>query len=236
MVYHLDVKKIFVILILALFLLSSCATGRKTNAGDEVDSVEVEAVSVLGRDMMSAVTAGTLSTSDIEPALSVNYTSYSKYLPSYKEIETRYLEKVLSLFEPDFVNIFKDTVNSALDELSSSPEKYLAGDMLTPDLKTKADSSLREKFSSLIESSSSEMKEAYRESGESFSMVKKAYDNLYIIGDDENLGSPEEIERESLITLVLEKYFSVIEKEELSLRTNPLYGESTYRLFWEEHR
>lgn len=230
------VKKYLVILLIALLFLSSCVSGKKGVDDSETDAAEREAVTVLAGDMVSALQKGALAIDDIAPALNESYREYEDYLPSYDEIRDRYLGAVLLILEDDFVTLFKESVLSSASSLSQSPRKYLMGEMLSPEVESATRTFLSLSFGSLIDEREEKMKEAFLESGESFSMVKKAYDNLNVVGVSEKLPEAEEIDKTSLITLVLDRYYSILEEEEIKLRTNPLYGDSTYRLFWESFR
>lgn len=228
-------KKYVVILLISLLLLSSCNSTRSAST-PEREREESEAVMTLSRDMVSHIKTGLLKAEDISSALPESYTAYKDYLPSYDEIAARYLASVISILEEDFVSIFTESFLNVSSSLVSSPRKYLMGEMLLLDAESASRTYISLSFGNLMDKRKDELDNAFNESSTNFEMVKKAYDNLSKIGITENLSPAGEIERNSLITLVLDKYYSILEEEEINLRTNPLYGESSYRLFWENYQ
>lgn len=216
-------------LLIALLFFVSCSSTRSSYLSfpDE----EKTAVLTLASDMTESFSA-TLTTDDIAPALSSSYTFYSDYLPSFSAVEERYLSSVINILEDDFTSSFISVINSEAKIEAETPERFIDGEMLSLALENNTRAALTSAFEEVISSHSTELDEAFSESEYTFSRIQRSYRNLVIVDISLSIPDPEPIDENKLINLVLDKYYSSLKENETKLRNNPLYGESSYRLFW----
>lgn len=222
------------LLFLFLVLLVSCST---FNAADGTDGVpteeEKEAVAVLVADMTDELDGAVLTTSDILPALGETYTVYSTYLPSYQDISGRYLSSLISIFSDAVSSALLENIGSSVETLTSSASLFLDGGEVTPVIETLTRTRTVEK---VLEDPllTQKLEEAGEESILNFRKVRKAYSLLGAVDKDIILPEPETADAETVINLILDRYYSFLEEREMKLRSNPFYGESSYRLFWRD--
>ncbi len=115
---------------------------------------------------------------------------------------------------------------------AEEPERFIDGEMLSLALEKNTRAALTSAFEDIISSHSLELDEAFSESEYTFSRIQRSYRSLVIVDISLSIPDPEPIDENKLINLVLDKYFSSLKENETKLRNNPLYGESSYRLFW----
>ncbi len=192
---------------------------------------EKRAVLTLSSDMTQNFSSS-LTSDDIASSLTQSYTFYSEYLPSFVLIKERYLSAVIEILEDEFSSAFVSIITDASQVEADAPSRFIDGDMLSSALESstreEAASALRE----IIDAHKDELDSAYGESESTFSKIQRSYRSLVIVDISLSIPDSEPFDEESLISLVLNKYYSILSDNETKLRNNPLYGESSYRLFW----
>lgn len=173
-----------------------------------------------------------LGADDIEGALSSSYTFYSDYLPSFSAVKERYLTSIVDILEDEFESTFISIITKESQTQADNPGHFIDGDMLTSALETSTRTSATNAFSEIIGEHKDELENAFGESLSTFSKIQRSYRNLVIVGISLYIPDPEPIDSNKLVSLVLDKYYSILSDNETKLRNNPLYGESSYRLFW----
>ncbi len=185
----------------------------------------------LSSDMIQSFSCE-LTSADIAPALRGSYTFYSEYLPSFSLVEERYLTSVIGILEDEFSSAFIATSAAFSQKEADNPSHFFNGDMLTASLETAARADIEVSFRAIIEAHKEELDDAFSESESTFNRIQRSYRSLVIVDIYLSIPDPEPVDEEALISLVLDKYYSILSDSETKLRNNPLYGESSYRLFW----
>lgn len=222
-------KKFFLLLIAVIFLLVSCSTfGSGTENGEEKTAVET-----LVSDCLLALPSDPVTADDLEPVLPESYTSYETYLPSYSAIRLRYLNAVCAVVNSAFSeSFFSDEVTQAGETLSDEPSSYISGEAVIPDIESITRESLSVLLVEYLSQHSEDLEAAFSESRTSFSMVKRSYSSLSIIGEEIILPDAEMLSVSDMSEIALDRFYSLLSSAEIELRNNPLYGDSVYRLFW----
>ncbi len=212
-----------------MLLLASCST----LAGGTENGEEKTAVMTLVSDCLLALPSDPVTADDLLSALPESYTSYGEYLPSYSAITSRYLNAAADVVNASFSeSFFSDIVTASGDVLSDSPSRYISGEAVIPDIEKETRDSIRTLLEEYFSEHSDELDEAFSESRTYFSMVKRSYSSLSIIGGEIVLPDAEMISVSSLVDITLDRFYSLLSGTETELRNNPLYGDSVYRLFW----
>ncbi len=229
MKYYVSVKRYLCILLSVMLLLASCST----LAGGTENGEEKTAVMTLVSDCLLALPSDPVTADDLLSALPESYTSYGEYLPSYSAITSRYLNAAADVVNASFSeSFFSDIVTASGDVLSDSPSRYISGEAVIPDIEKETRDSIRTLLEEYFSEHSDELDEAFSESRTYFSMVKRSYSSLSIIGGEIVLPDAEMISVSSLVDITLDRFYSLLSGTETELRNNPLYGDSVYRLFW----
>lgn len=229
MKYYVSVKRYLCILLSVMLLLASCST----LAGGTENGEEKTAVMTLVSDCLLALPSDPVTADDLLSALPESYTSYGEYLPSYSAITSRYLNAAADVVNASFSeSFFSDIVTASGDVLSDSPSRYISGEAVIPDIEKETRDSIRTLLEEYFSEHSDELDEAFSESRTYFSMVKRSYSSLSIIGGEIVLPDAEMISVSSLVDITLDRFYALLSDAETELRNNPLYGDSVYRLFW----
>lgn len=196
-----------------LLILSSCATvSLPAESGTDGG-----AVTTLIRDIVSSAGEKILTGADLEGALDSSYLAYSGYIPSYDEIKNRYLSSLLAVVSEGMEEIFSSTVLSAGEEIGNNPSPYLSGELVTPSLEAATAEILTGNLTQYLEMRREELEEAFAESRDTFSRVRKAYAALSAVSRGVVLPQAEEAAPERVASAAVERYFSFLGDEELSL-------------------
>ncbi len=225
-------RSVFLVL-LSLFILASCVTV-SPGEGTETDDRGKNAVLTLVEDTLSSVGEECVSAEDFGPALPLSYTVYSAYIPSYDEIVEKYLSSVASLVNEGVSGLFLPAVLSAAEQIADNPSSYLSGASVTESLRSATEEILTESLTSFLEEREGELDSFFTESREAFGRVKKAYSALSAVSKGVYLPSSRALDIKDIVSVSVDKYFSLLERGETSLRTNPLYGERSLYLGEEE--
>ena len=210
-----------------LLFLASCTT-----VSDPAQSgTDESGVTALIRDIVSSAGEKALTGADLEKALDSSYRAYSGYIPSYDEIKNRYLSSLVVTVSEAMAEIFPSTVLAAGEEIGNNPSPYLSGELVTPSLEAATREILTENLTQYLVERREKLEEAFTESRDTFSRVKKAYAALSAVSKGVVLAEAEEAEAESLASAAVERYFSLLEEEEREKRSSPLSGGS--RLYLE---
>ncbi len=202
---------------MVLLILSSCATVSDSSASTS------EAVTSLVRDMAAAVEEKALTVTDLEGTLDSSYRAYSEYIPSYDEIKKGYLGSVLVVIDKA-ASLFSPVVLSAGEEASLNPSPYLEGALVTDAIRTSSSETLNALLTEYLLAHSAELDDAFSESADTFSRVRKAYAALSSVGEGVSLPVVKEASLSVLSSTVVRRYFELLEDAERDLRSNPLYG------------
>ena len=221
-------RSVFLIL-LSLFILSSCRTvspGDGTQTGDR----EKSAVLTLVEDTLSSVGEECVTSGDFESALPLSYTAYEDYIPSYDEIEEKYLSSVASIVNEEITGLFSFAILSAADTVADNPSPYLAGESIISALRKATEESLTAALTSSLEEREDELDSSFTESREAFGRVKKAYSALSAVSKGIYLPTARALDIKSIVSVSVDRYFFLLSEEESAFRTNPLYGERSLYL------
>ncbi len=204
-----------------LFILASCATVSDSASSGTDDGASLTA---LIRDIVSSEGEKRLTKADLETALDSSYLVYSEYIPSYDEIKSRYLSSLLVVVSEGMEEIFSPTVLAAGEEIGSNPAPYISGELVTPSLEAATAEILTENLTQYLAGRNGELEEAFTESRDTFSRVKKAYAALSAVSKGVVLPEASPAAPQRLASAAVERYFSLLEEEEREKRRNPLYG------------
>ncbi len=204
-----------------LLILASCTTVSDPAASGGDDG---GAVTTLIRDIVSSAGEKRLERADLEEALDSSYLVYSEYIPSYDDIKNRYLSSLLTIVSEGMDEIFSSTVLPAGEEIGNNPSPYLSGELVTPSLEAATGEILIENLTQYLDARSGELEEAFAESRDTFSRVKKAYAALSAVSKGVVIPQAETASTRALASAAARRYFSFLGEEERKKRSNPLYG------------
>lgn len=232
--YHQGVKKRCLLILLSIILLFSCSTvktdGVSESASEVVEGEKVAVTELLG-DMLDSLDTASLTPDDIASSLDESYTIYSSYLPAYDNIKERYLDSVISIFGEGVLSALVESVGNITPTLIGNVSRYFSGEAVTPDIE-------KATRSAVVTAVTSDTRyrellaQAAEESSINFNNVRKAYSILSLVGKEIELPEIALPSMETLINLILDKYYSLLSDAEDRLRDNPFYGNEGYSLFW----
>ncbi len=232
--YHQGVKKRCLLILLSIILLFSCSTvktdGTSESASETLDGEKTAVTELLG-DMLDSLDTASLTPDDIASSLDESYTVYSSYLPAYDNIKERYLSSVISILGEGVLSALVESVGNMTPALSGNVSRYFSGEAVTPDIEKATRSAVVSavtsdtRYGELLD-------KAGEESSLNFSNVRKSYSILSLVGKGIELPEITLPSMETLINLILDKYYSLLSDAEDRLRDNPFYGSEGYSLFW----
>lgn len=232
--YHQGVKKRCLLILLSIILLFSCSTVKTDGTNESASEImegEKTAVTELLGDMLDSLDTASLTPDDIASSLDESYTVYSSYLPAYENIKDRYLKSVVSILSDSVLSALKESVGKLTPLISEEASRYFDGEAVTPDI----EKATRSAVVSTVTSDARYREllvNAGEESSLNFSNVRKSYSILSLVGKGIELPEITLPSMETLINLILDKYYSLLSAAEDRLRDNPFYGDDGYSLFW----
>ena len=224
-----------IITAVSLLFLSSCATNSSGGEEKEMVSVEKEmaAMELLSFDMFSSLSSFSFEPEILSDALPSSFTLYKEYVPSYNDLEKKYLTDVASV-AIDAVDSYVPVIKERALEMSGEPTKYISGDTTFSDaLKTRMGEELSSVIYNTLSDNSSLLDESFLSIARIFDEIRKGYASLKSVGKEENLPKVESILLKTASTIVSDEFFRQLGKKEKILKNTPVSSDSPYSVFWE---
>ena len=222
------------IIAVSLLTLSSCATG---GSGEEKEIISVEreraAMELLSLDMFSSLSSFSIDSKILEEALPSSFSIYEEYVPSFDDLENKYLSDVADAAVEAVKNYMPVIKESAL-ELAKEPLDYIKGDTsLTNALRSKVGGELSSVIYSTLQDKSSDLEESFLGVSKIFGEIRKGYASLESVGKGEYLPDAESILFDIVSVVVSDEFFNQLGSEEKTLKNTPASSDSPYSVFWE---
>lgn len=222
------------IIAVSLLTLSSCATG---GSGEEKEIISVEreraAMELLSLDMFSSLSSFSIDSKILEEALPPSFSIYEEYVPSFDDLENKYLSDVADAAVEAVKNYMPVIKESAL-ELAKEPLDYIKGDTsLTNALRSKVGGELSSVIYSTLQDKSSDLEESFLGVSKIFGEIRKGYASLESVGKGEYLPEAESILFDIVSVVVSDEFFNQLGREEKTLKNTPVSSDSPYSVFWE---
>ena len=222
------------IIAVSLLTLSSCATG---GSGEEKEIISVEreraAMELLSLDMFSSLSSFSIDSKILEEALPSSFSIYEEYVPSFDDLENKYLSDVADAAVEAVKNYMPVIKESAL-ELAKEPLDYIKGDTsLTNALRSKVGGELSSVIYSTLQDKSSDLEESFLGVSKIFGEIRKGYASLESVGKGEYLPEAESILFDIVSVVVSDEFFKQLGREEKTLKNTPASSDSPYSVFWE---
>lgn len=222
------------IIAVSLLTLSSCATG---GSGEEKEIISVEreraAMELLSLDMFSSLSSFSIDSKILEEALPSSFSIYEEYVPSFDDLENKYLSDVADAAVEAVKNYMPVIKESAL-ELAKEPLDYIKGDTsLTNALRSKVGGELSSVIYSTLQDKSSDLEESFLGVSKIFGEIRKGYASLESVGKGEYLPEAESILFDIVSVVVSDEFFNQLGSEEKTLKNTPASSDSPYSVFWE---
>ena len=222
------------IIAVSLLTLSSCATG---GSGEEKEIISVEreraAMELLSLDMFSSLSSFSIDSKILEEALPSSFSIYEEYVPSFDDLENKYLSDVADAAVEAVKNYMPVIKESAL-ELAKEPLDYIKGDTsLTNALRYKVGGELSSVIYSTLQDKSSDLEESFLGVSKIFGEIRKGYASLESVGKGEYLPEAESILFDIVSVVVSDEFFNQLGREEKTLKNTPASSDSPYSVFWE---
>ena len=222
------------IIAVSLLTLSSCATG---GSGEEKEIISVEreraAMELLSLDMFSSLSSFSIDSKILEEALPPSFSIYEEYVPSFDDLENKYLSDVADAAVEAVKNYMPVIKESAL-ELAKEPLDYIKGDTsLTNALRSKVGGELSSVIYSTLQDKSSDLEESFLGVSKIFGEIRKGYASLESVGKGEYLPDAESILFDIVSVVVSDEFFNQLGSEEKTLKNTPASSDSPYSVFWE---
>ena len=222
------------IIAVSLLTLSSCATG---GSGEEKEIISVEreraAMELLSLDMFSSLSSFSIDSKILEEALPSSFSIYEEYVPSFDDLENKYLSDVADAAVEAVKNYMPVIKESAL-ELAKEPLDYIKGDTsLTNALRSKVGGELSSVIYSTLQDKSSDLEESFLGMSKIFGEIRKGYASLESVGKGEYLPDAESILFDIVSVVVSDEFFNQLGREEKILKNTPVSSDSPYSVFWE---
>ncbi len=196
------------IIAVSLLTLSSCATG---GSGEEKEIISVEreraAMELLSLDMFSSLSSFSIDSKILEEALPSSFSIYEEYVPSFDDLENKYLSDVADAAVEAVKNYMPVIKESAL-ELAKEPLDYIKGDTsLTNALRSKVGGELSSVIYSTLQDKSSDLEESFLGVSKIFGEIRKGYASLESVGKGEYLPDVESILFDIVSVVVSDEFF-----------------------------
>ena len=222
------------IIAVSLLTLSSCATG---GSGEEKEIISVEreraAMELLSLDMFSSLSSFSIDSKILEEALPSSFSIYEEYVPSFDDLENKYLSDVADAAVEAVKNYMPVIKESAL-ELAKEPLDYIKGDTsLTNALRSKVGGELSSVIYSTLQDKSSDLEESFLGVSKIFGEIRKGYASLESVGKGEYLPEAESILFDIVSVVVSDEFFNQLGREEKALKNTPASSDAPYSVFWE---
>lgn len=222
------------IIAVSLLTLSSCATG---GSGEEKEIISVEreraAMELLSLDMFSSLSSFSIDSKILEEALPSSFSIYEEYVPSFDDLENKYLSDVADAAVEAVKNYMPVIKESAL-ELAKEPLDYIKGDTsLTNALRSKVGGELSSVIYRTLQDKSSDLEESFLGVSKIFGEIRKGYASLESVGKGEYLPEAESILFDIVSVVVSDEFFNQLGSEEKTLKNTPASSDSPYSVFWE---
>ena len=207
------------IIAVSLLTLSSCATG---GSGEEKEIISVEreraAMELLSLDMFSSLSSFSIDSKILEEALPSSFSIYEEYVPSFDDLENKYLSDVADAAVEAVKNYMPVIKESAL-ELAKEPLDYIKGDTsLTNALRSKVGGELSSVIYSTLQDKSSDLEESFLGVSKIFGEIRKGYASLESVGKGEYLPEAESILFDIVSVVVSDEFFNQLGREEKTLK------------------
>ena len=222
------------IIAVSLLTLSSCVTG---GSGEEKEIVSVEreraAMELLSLDLFSSLSSFSIDSEILEEALPSSFLLYEEYLPSFDDLENKYLTDVADVAVEAVKNYMPVIKESAL-ELAKDPLDYIEGDTTFSNaLRSKVGEELSSVVYSTLQNNSSDLEESFLGVSKIFGEIRKGYASLESVGKGEYLPEADSILFNSVSIIVSDEFFNQLGREEKILKNTPVSSDSPYSVFWE---
>ena len=224
------------ILLLSLLFLFSCASTEKSEESEASATEErrKDAVALLSFDMFSSVEDWEMDTSVLSSSLPSSFTVYSDYVPSYGELELKYVSSISRISE-EAVRTSLPLLATYASSLIDEPEKYISDDdSFTSELKN---ISLEEEVEGIVLSAlkehSAEINESFLQVKRVFDEIRTAYANLSKVEKGVALPEASGMDFNVAAHLVSESFFTNLGSLERTLKNTPASSDSLYAVFWE---
>ena len=222
------------ILLLSLLFLFSCASTEKSEESEASATEErrKDAVALLSFDMFSSVEDWEMDTSVLSSSLPSSFTVYSDYVPSYGELELKYVSSISRLSEAvrTSLPLLATYASSLIDE----PEKYISDDdSFTSELKNISLEEVEVIVLSALKEHSAEINESFLQVKRVFDEIRTAYANLSKVEKGVALPEASGMDFNVAAHLVSESFFNDLGSLERTLKNTPASSDSLYAVFWE---
>ena len=232
----MNMRKLIPLLIIFLFIFTSCATNRG-NGGYSAEEKAL-ALEVLSRDMIEGAEAeGDIDAAFFEEALPESYTAYDGYSPAYDSLTDTYVSELSSIVSPALENIYPLLIGRIpeaveggdIEQMVTAPEGMT--DRLQELTAREVYALLQDEISSVYDSVSS----AFFIPHDIFISLRDAYENLESVNAGISLPIPESFSVDSLAFIAEDALFTRLGENEVRLKSAlPESSDSLYSVFWEE--
>ena len=188
---------------------------------------------LLSLDMFSSLSSFSIDSKILEEALPSSFSIYEEYVPSFDDLENKYLSDVADAAVEAVKNYMPVIKESAL-ELAKEPLDYIKGDTsLTNALRSKVGGELSSVIYSTLQDKSSDLEESFLGVSKIFGEIRKGYASLESVGKGEYLPDAESILFDIVSVVVSDEFFNQLGREEKTLKNTPASSDSPYSVFWE---
>ena len=223
------------ILLLSLLFLFSCASTEKSEESEASATEErrKDAVALLSFDMFSSVEDWEMDTSVLSSSLPSSFTVYSDYVPSYGELELKYVSSISRISE-EAVRTSLPLLATYASSLIDEPEKYISDDdSFTSELKNISLEEVEVIVLSALKEHSSEINDSFLQVKRVFDEIRTAYANLSKVEKGVALPEASGMDFNVAAHLVSESFFNDLGSLERTLKNTPASSDSLYAVFWE---
>ena len=183
--------------------------------------------------MFSSLSSFSIDSKILEEALPPSFSIYEEYVPSFDDLENKYLSDVADAAVEAVKNYMPVIKESAL-ELAKEPLDYIKGDTsLTNALRSKVGGELSSVIYSTLQDKSSDLEESFLGVSKIFGEIRKGYASLESVGKGEYLPEAESILFDIVSVVVSDEFFNQLGREEKTLKNTPASSDSPYSVFWE---
>ena len=225
----------FLIISIAAFVISGCASSRPVSSVDAVDLADraEAALSMLSEDISDESASSAMDEDAVSSFLPDSYRIYSEYVPLYEPIKDAYAASVISVLG-DANEVLDSLFVSYADSMKARASSVISSDTALVDM-VRAEH--RDVFVSCLSAfleGSSALADAFGLSYSAFSSVKKAYDRLEEVGFSLSLPIPEPVDAAALSQQYVDAYFLRLSGYERLIKNQRLDSEkdSVYSVFW----
>ena len=223
------------ILLLSLLFLFSCASTEKSEESEASATEErmKDAVALLSFDMFSSVEDWEMDTSVLSSSLPSSFTVYSAYVPSYGELELKYVSSISRISE-EAVRTSLPLLATYASSLIDEPEKYISDDdSFTSELKNICLEEVEVIVLSALKEHSAEINDSFLQVKRVFDEIRTAYANLSKVEKGVALPEASGMDFNVAAHLVSESFFTDLGSLERTLKNTPASSDSLYAVFWE---